>query len=1222
MRIKRFVLFILISMFAICTLALTALASPFGQKVSFDSKWSGTSGTFAPHDGLVTANTATLAEKATAPDGNPSLKITPSSSYKGASPIGIKHSSIRNMNFSLSDIKYIRYCYYYEGTYDGYAKLTFPASEFSITKERSVYSMEKVQSKSWNYLTFDVGNALFGYIFNDGTLSEVNFFPFGGAEVSSLASGKSLYLREMGLYGAENSNILAAISNGTLVQKYPVSFLSGRPDVTGEAPEMILAKVGETITLPENTFVREGYTFDGWICSVGSKIMQPGDEYTLEERNRTGGQTTAEIDFIANWVFGDGKEEIVTLPDVKRVSYAREFCGGITDGHKYKYGTLNRPMIFDGLTCVEFTPDPTGTHANTNYINFDGWVWHTMPLDLSHYKCLIIPYYFKTDKTSFGTSPYINMLGRKDDDSTALTSTLKISNSTGGLKLNQWDCLVFKFDFANNSSLNKYVRWNINTILKQIHILPFGNMTASKLSADDRLYLGDFIFLSEIPTGTVSFSKGMISGDGSGSFRPSDILTRGEAASILAKSIGFTDANLKNAESGYSDMDANDWSLPYVSFLEKKSVLIPGEKESFYPDDICTMDVYLSWATSAKINKDVATNPFGKLPVNPSSDKGVSRAEAVELASSIINDITYTAHDAVKFLGDIKLYNDINENQWYYPTVALASVPTVSAKSGNLTKVVDTIVEIPSTDTDFPEEKYIEGENYLATLDALTQERIDDILYSESEYKQKPGGKTVYVSNSSGSGTVNNCSETNPVRVSSISEISNFALNPGDVVLLKRGDIFRGSFVTKPGVTYSAFGYGDKPVIMPSPENGTGTSKWILDYEDTATGKKIWKYYRDDLLTDVGGVNLITYNSHVVAYKEIPDYRNGVFYNRADSSLEFDYKTELDHDLEFVHFANINKDGEKVLSAPDTTCVGPLYLRCDAGNPGKIYSTIEFNSNEHAIRLNGSHGVTIDNLCLKYFGRHGISAGTVHNLTVRNCEIGWGGGSIQGYKDGRVTRFGNGVEIYGALVNYVIENCYVYEIYDAGITHQISSSSLGNYFMDGVYYLDNVLINSTYNIEYFMSKNDAGSDGVVAPCERYMKDVYFTNNITRGAGYGWGVQRPDNAPSNIKGWTHHNLCHNQVYENNIFDRCVDLQNYSTDYTIMCGSTYESSSPYMKNNIFVQVPGRTVMMYVTPNYKCDLDSEQLINTIGGTGNKVYFCRDDSADYEHMVWWKDR
>ena len=109
MRIKKFVLFILISMFAVCTLALTALASPFGQKVSFDSKWSGTSGTFAPHDGLVTANTATLAEKATAPDGNPSLKITPSSSYKGASPIGIKHSSIRNMNFSLSDIKYIRY---------------------------------------------------------------------------------------------------------------------------------------------------------------------------------------------------------------------------------------------------------------------------------------------------------------------------------------------------------------------------------------------------------------------------------------------------------------------------------------------------------------------------------------------------------------------------------------------------------------------------------------------------------------------------------------------------------------------------------------------------------------------------------------------------------------------------------------------------------------------------------------------------------------------------------------------------------------------------------------------------------------------------------------------------------------------------------------------------------------------------------------------------------
>lgn len=1210
---RKLISLLTLSLLLGCVLASVAYAASHdGFSVKFNSEWhNSTSGkSFPPHDGLVTAQTAKLTENVTI-YGKDTLRITPSASYNGTSPIGIKHTSISGMDIKLGDIRYIRYYYFYDGTYDGYAKLTFPEKDFSVTRERSVNSLDKIKSGSWNYVTFDIGDALMGYAFNDAIIEQINFFPFGDTKVSELSSG-SFYIQEMGIYGADNVNIKVAISTGELVQRYPVSFVSGRPDVTGTAPETILAEIGETITLPENTYVRDGYVFAGWICSVGSNIMQPGDEYTLEERTRVGFGKTAAVDFIANWIMIDKDGEDVMLPNVKKVSYSseNEYCGGIVDGHLYKYGTLNRPVTFDGLKCVEFIPDPSGTHAKTKNISFDGWKWHLMPFDLSHYKCLVIPYYFKTDKTSFSCKPYISMLGGADD-SRALTETKSIYDDSG-FKVNQWACLVFQFDFENDSDLNSLLKWDVNTVLNQMHIFPFGSTKAANLSENDRLYLADFIFLSEIPESRPVFSKGIVSGDGSGSFRPTDAITKAEAASILAKSIGYTADN--NSVSGYQDMNSDELSLPYVSFLESKSVLMPGENEKFYPNKVCTMDEYFTWMANAKANGDTNAAAFGTVPSNPSASKILTRAEAVVLASSVINEVTYTYDDAVKYMKNVTIFDDIGSGQWYFPAVSLSSVPTISISSNGISKVVETFVDVSEVEAGIPEEKYNEAENYLMNLDALTDKRIDEIRASESEYEQKSGGKTIYVSNQYGSGTVTNCSEGNPVKVSSIGEISNFPLNPGDVVLLRRGEVYRGYFDAKPGVTYSAYGVGDKPQIIPSPEDGGSASKWILDYEDKSTGKKIWRFYKDDILSDVGGVNLISNDgTHIVAYKEIPSYINGIYVLRNDTTTEFDYKKELDHDLEFVHFAN-GKTPEGYNYA-----VGPLYLRCDKGNPGQIYSRIEFNFNEHAIKVKG-HGVTIDNLCIKYFGRHGISAGTVHNLTVRNCEIGWGGGSIQHYKDGKVTRFGNGVEIYGALVNFVIENCYVYEIYDAGITHQISSTSDGHYFMEGVYYLDNVLINSTYNIEYFMSKNTV-EEGVAPLRERYMKNVYFTNNITRKAGYGWGVQRPDNAPSNIKGWTHNNLCNNQVYERNIFDRCIDLQKNSTDYTIMSGSTYESSTPYLKDNIFVQAPGRILMTYGKTTVKCDLDAEETLNNIGGIGNKIYYCRDDTADYQYMVWWKD-
>ncbi len=1233
MNPKRFLCALLATLTVVSCFAFTgvsAATSILNKSVYFDGAWLDSGGTKRNvHDGIVFANTGTVTDKCTAPNGSTATKITPNPSYSKSNPLGIKHTSVSHLNIPLTDIKYVRYYYYYDGkNYNGRASLKFPKTDFSIDKDCTVYSMEEVRSGVWTYLTFDVQEVIHGYIFEGGCLENIEFYPFGDSSVSTLTLQDSVYLQRMFFWGEGSAAALGAISDGTLTQKYPIKFESGRIDVTGTPPTTIYAAEGETIVLPQNTYSRENYTFSGWICSVGSEIYFPGDTYTVEKRTRAGGQTTAGVDFIAHWVQNSDNESI--FPNIKRVNYS-SYNGGVVDYRQY--GTVTKNVEYDGVQTLKFVPNPQGADASKYNIALDSWTWNNMPLDISHYKYLIIPYYFKTEAQSVSFTPRINFLGSATDTTQALTSTRTITSGNGNIKCNQWSCMVFKFDFINNASLSKYVRWNLNTVVNQFHFFPFGLTKATKLNATDELYVGNFIFMSSIPETDATFANASISGYSDGTFKPNETVSNAEAAVFIAKALGATENSVSAyTETSYSDINNDDWYFGYIAFLEAKGVLNPQSGSEFNP---------LQNADKAEFYKNIANaksatsgaQAVGTLPPSQSSEKYISRAAALNAVNSLIKNLNYNSAQAAELIADSS-FSDVSASQWFYPDVAFSCVPTISyTKSNGETVVIQTLTDnskIPVTN-----EQYAAAQQYVSNLDSITETRISEIRNTTSVYKQKSGGKTIYLSSSIGNAAkAEESTEYNPYRISTLNEVSSLKLSPGDAVLFMRGDTFRGYMTCSAGVTYSAFGYGEKPVLMRSPENGSGSSKWELIYSDNS-GKKIWKYYNEEYV-DVGAINLInSQGEHFVAYKEIPDYRNQQFWIRGKigtPGYEFDVIEQLDHNYEFFHEAcySAGSNGTKLSlsnGCPTSAAVGPLYLRCDNGNPGELYPQIEFNLKINCISIGGDN-VTVDNICIKYFGSHGIGAGTTNGLTVTNCEIGWGGGSIQHYdvidsSGGRAGRFGNGVEIYGALTNYTIDNCYVYEIYDAGITHQISAKTSGNYFMEGVYYTNNVLLNSSYNIEYFMSKNSVtNSDGTLPLQERYMKNVYFTNNILRGAGYGWGVQRPDNAPSNIKGWTHHNLCHNYVIENNIFDRCVDLQNGTTDYTVMTGTTFESSTPYFKNNVFVQTPGRTLMMNGNSTYVCNLSSEEYLQNVGGTGNKVYFYPDDSDDYSYILFWKDK
>ena len=61
--------------------------------------------------------------------------------------------------------------------------------------------------------------------------------------------------------------------------EYKLDFAAGAADATGEAPLATSCAWGETVILPENTFVYNGYAFVGW--TDGKKTYAAGDEFVM-----------------------------------------------------------------------------------------------------------------------------------------------------------------------------------------------------------------------------------------------------------------------------------------------------------------------------------------------------------------------------------------------------------------------------------------------------------------------------------------------------------------------------------------------------------------------------------------------------------------------------------------------------------------------------------------------------------------------------------------------------------------------------------------------------------------------------------------------------------------------------------------------------------------------------------------------------------------------------
>ncbi len=493
---------------------------------------------------------------------------------------------------------------------------------------------------------------------------------------------------------------------------------------------------------------------------------------------------------------------------------------------------------------------------------------------------------------------------------------------------------------------------------------------------------------------------------------------------------------------------------------------------------------------------------------------------------------------------------------------------------------------------------------FLSQFECLCEKRKQEIRQTKDIAPRDIGGDTYFVCEA---GNDESDGRTPETAWKTLRKASDAALLPGDCVRFRRGDIFRGQLRCKAGVTYTGYGEGEKPRFYGWKEPLSDPQKWVCVDE----AHHIWKY--TEQIPDCG--TLVFNDGEFHSRKLIPSYIHGRLVCRDDVTKPFDMVQEMTNDLDiFCYFVgNLETKPSKGENFPVPNlyhgCDGELYLRCDMGNPGCVYSEIEAIPRISLINACGNPHVHIDNICMKFAG-FGVAGGGRYSigLHVTNCEIGWIGGNIQSYtgtdpnypegKRGSVTRYGNGIVVYGGCEDFVVSNCYVYQVYDAGMSHQVSTNGR-RYVMQNIKYVDNLIDKCVYGIEYFLNKNLGGEDS-------YMEDIEMTGNIIYNSGYGWGQQRHNKeTPAHIKGWSYDNTACNYRIHDNILGRAA----YRMVHLV---AKEQGSCPKMWNNTYIQDLGATLGQYGSnyhaepENLVFDEHTAEKIKLIFGENEPTVYC----------------
>ncbi len=630
-------------------------------------------------------------------------------------------------------------------------------------------------------------------------------------------------------------------------------------------------------------------------------------------------------------------------------------------------------------------------------------------------------------------------------------------------------------------------------------------------------------------------------------FRPGGSITRAEACTVLARMMGSESEIAEKRNTAFRDIPEDAWYYNAVTFLEELGVLV-SFRGDFMPDKAITRAEFAELLYRADSFPEAGGQPGTAERTFTDVNAGTDYAEAIGAASRFgavggYGDGTFRpAGTITRAEAAAIICRVLGLEECFDKPRSFSDVPVDFWGYGYIMAISDVTLK---TDTAAAAAK-------IAELDILTASRIAEIKSTPTSVSVR--GTSYYVS---AAGNDANDGRSPEKAWKTLDKVSSYPFADGDGVFFRRGDTFRGTLRTACGVTYSAYGEGEKPKICGSPEDGAVPGKWsCVDAEHA-----IWRYAEP--MADQG--TLIFNGGKTYAYKYIPNYKNGKFVYAWGE--EFDISKHMTENLSL--FCDVRGSGSaKPVRGVST---GYLYLRCDEGNPGEVFDSIEFMPDIHIISARSDNYTftdnVFDNLCVLYGGAHGMHATTGERFTVQNCEFGFIGGGIQGYglsanADTAATRFGNAVEV-GFGHGHVIRNCYVHDIYDAGLTFQ---SGDGDGYNEDIVYEDNVIERCTYSVEIFMGRSKNAS------YDKYIRDLTVRNNIMRFAGEGFGSTRPDKSTAaHIKTWNNYNrvLDSSFVLEGNVFDRST----YMLIHAGVSAASELSSLPVMHGNTFIQYASR-------------------------------------------------
>ncbi len=692
---------------------------------------------------------------------------------------------------------------------------------------------------------------------------------------------------------------------------------------------------------------------------------------------------------------------------------------------------------------------------------------------------------------------------------------------------------------------------------------------------------------------TLEFRKDVsfIAGYDDGTFRPQNNMTRAEAVTITARLLA-DEEYIQKCVSSYDDVSPDAWYSPYIGFMQTLNMLSPIARDrgrAFAPDEKITRGEFTQLMYSVYSGKnpesageikmrtlsDVSNNTQYAAAIYGAVDAGliagyddgtfrpkgnITRAEVVTMINRLLKRVPTGNTDG-------KTFSD-TESHW-----ARAQVLAACGKENVewTAKGEDKAFLLEGSNPEeyikglYGQSEALNGEAICRAVDTVSEKMKRDVLNAENALDLSAYKTTYYVSEKNGNDENDGLSPEKPFRT--IERVSSIRFLRNANILLERGGVYRGTFrIVSQNLNFGAYGEGEKPVWMQSRRNYADPSLW-----EKTEYPNVWKC--TELLTNVGVIgfdhDLFDHSekTYTEQYGIIRNYNTDGF-----MGLQSMYK-----DLQF--FSDMRE--------ADLTSPAPLYVYSTEGNPGERFRSIEIG--ERANILGGEPlNCRIDNISFKFTGAHAIGVYNARNLRITNCVFSWLGGSVLHYNEnGSSTCYGNAVETT-TCDGYFIENCWFYQVYDTGVTHQCSTGT-NDRAQKNIRYLGNLFEYCHWGIEFYNAPYRDGSTFVVTT-----SDVRIAYNVVRNTGFGWGSVSK-NRMENSQAYSCHSLADNfdEQTEYNIFDRSAGQ---------LLNLPHEANET-QNRNLYIQYEGNRLGNLRGTLTECNTDFAENIRKLWGDKEAV-------------------